>query len=405
MAAENLAGLEGYRLEHALFCIKGGVRTCDDYENCPFRGSSRFDPARQPKSQARAQSRPKPQAKVEQAPEPLVTVDAGELLKQRFRPLVEAVPGLVVEGLTMLIGGPKKGKSWLAYQVAVAVATGGEVLGRRAVKGDVLYLALEDGERRAQSRIQTVMRHLGQTWPKGATLEIGFNAKRGEEVVVQVEDWLACHPDARLVIIDTLQKIRPAGGGKRGQYEVDVEDMGRVLAITQRHPGLAVMVVHHDRKQASDDFLDAASGTHGITGSVDTALVLKRDRFSKQGTISVTGRDVREEEIHVAYDEGDPFWTVDGEGGLSDRDRQYLKFFQEHGPAGPTEAGASVYPTQDRTNAARSIKRLVERGILRAMANGQYDAWPIKPPSTPTDNADNSDTTDNSDNGDNGDNG
>lgn len=328
----------------------------------------------------------------------LVTIGAPELLAKQFRPLVEPVPGLVVEGLGMLIGGPKKGKSWLAYQFAVAVATGGEVLGRRALKGDVLYLALEDGERRAQSRIQTVLRHMGRAWPADAAeLRTGFNAERGDALVQQVEEWLGAHPAARLVIVDTLQKIRPASSGRRNQYELDVEDLGRVLAISQRHPGLSILLVHHDRKQVAPDFLDAASGTHGITGSVDTALVLKRERHEEQGTLEVTGRDVREDVLYLAYDEGDPFWAIDPQGGMTDQQVQAWEWLRDNGPASPSALGDAL--GIDRSNAHRLLQTLVRRQIV--VAEGGLYRLPINAPRKGPDNDDNADNADNDDNEDN----
>lgn len=327
----------------------------------------------------------------------LVTIAAKELLAREFRPLVEPVPGLVTEGLGMLIGGPKKGKSWLAYQFAVAVATGGEVLGREALKGDVLYLALEDGERRAQGRIRTVLRHVGSPWPAdAAALDVAFNAERGDALVAQVEDWVDGHGDARLVIVDTLQKIRPSSSGKRNQYELDVEDLGRVLAVSQRHPGLAILLVHHDRKQEAADFLDSASGTHGITGSVDTALVLKRDRHQAQGTLEVTGRDVREDLIHLAYDESDPYWTIDPMGGLKDEQLEAYRWLEANGPAGPTAIGEVL--GMDKSNTHRMLKGLVDRRML-TVDRGMYRVPFTRP--MHTDNSDNDDNSDNRDNEDN----
>lgn len=323
----------------------------------------------------------------------LVTVSASDLLSREYRPLVEPVPGLVAEGLNMLIGGPKMGKSWLAYQMAVAVATGGEVLGRRADRGDVLYLALEDGERRAQSRIRTVLRHLGQAWPAdGSALDIAFDAEKGDEVVSQIEEWIAARPKPALVIVDTLQKIRPRSSGKRNQYELDVEDLGRVLAVTQRHPGLAVLLVHHDRKQQADDFLDSASGTHGITGSVDVALVLRRARHETQATLDVTGRDIREGKLFLAYDGDDPFWTIDPKGGLTENQVKAWEFVRAHGPMGPTAIGEHL--GMDKSNVSRMLKELVMRRVF-VSEDGRY-RLPLQPMTTATteDNDDNSDNED-----------
>lgn len=299
----------------------------------------------------------------------------------------------------MLIGGPKKGKSWLAYQFAIAIATGGEVLGRRALRGDVLYLALEDGERRAQDRIRIVLSHVGQDrLPRDAAqLEIGFNAERGEALVDQVEAFLVRRPGTRLVIVDTLQKIRPASNGRRGAYELDVEDIGRVQAITQRHPGLAILAVHHDRKEAVADFLDAASGTHGITGSVDTGLLLRRDRHESQGMLEVTGRDVREDMLYLAYDEKSPYWSIDPAGGLSEQQREAFDFIRRNGPSTPSEVGDAL--GIDRRNAGKQLGKLVDRRIL-ATKGGKYSLPFPMPSSRGMDDGDDMNDADDGDDGD-----
>lgn len=294
----------------------------------------------------------------------LELIRARDLLAMDLPPLVETVPGLLVEGLNLLVGAPKIGKSWLAYQCAVAVAVGGDVLGRQALKGDVLYLALEDGERRAQSRIRTILRRLGLAAlpTDAAELDIRFLPTRGDDMVALVEAWLSLHPRAALVEIDTLQKVRPASSGRRNQYELDVEDVGRVLAIAQRHPGLAVGVVHHDRKERGEDFVDAASGTHGISGSVDTLAVIRRRRHEREGTLEVTGRDIPESLMHVAYDDDDPLWVLDPLGGLTEEQREAYAWLGANGPAGAKAMADGL--GRERTSTQKLLDRMVEAGYL-----------------------------------------
>ena len=109
------------------------------------------------------------------------------------------------------------------------------------------------------------------------------------------------HPDAALVAIDTLQRVRAATNGKRNAYEVDVEDLGRLQALF-RDRNVALLIVHHSRKETGDDFLASVSGTYGITGSADTTAVIRRKRLETFGTIVVTGRDVAESEVSVRFD-------------------------------------------------------------------------------------------------------
>lgn len=319
--------------------------------------------------------------------ERLVTFNARDLLANPPARPKEIISDLVPAGLALLASAPKVGKSWLAYQMAVAVATGGEVLGRPAVKGDVLYLALEDGEFRAWSRITSILAHVrgpGDAMPLGsAELEVVFNSARGEELVDQVEEWLGEHPSAATVIIDTLQKVRPGSTGRRNQYELDVEDVGRILGITKRHPNIALLVVHHDTKasrQPGSDFVDAISGTSGIGGTADTLLVLRRKRHEAVGTLEVVGKDVREGLFFLAYDEDSPYWAVDPLGGLSEQQVEVWEWLRANGPAGPTEIGEAI--GMDKSNLQKLLAKMLDRRQL-VSERGVY-RLPINPPTTHT---------------------
>ena len=217
-------------------------------------------------------------------------IDAADLLALELAPLRMVVPDLLPEGMTVLASPPKVGKSCLVYQLAVEVALGGELLGRRVDPGSVLYLALEDGARRGQDRLRAAL--AGRTMPRGR-LEVRWTSPPiGDGLEEDVTVWLDEHPDTAVVAIDTLQKVRRPTNGKRGAYEVDVDDLGRLQALF-RDRRVALVIVHHSRKEAGDDFLASVSGTYGITGSTDSIVVIKRKRMEAFGTIVATGRHPR----------------------------------------------------------------------------------------------------------------
>jgi hypothetical protein len=93
-----------------------------------------------------------------------LAINGADLDAEQFDPLEFAVDGLVPEGLGILVGPPKLGKSWLVGDIGLSVAGGGIALNTiRATKRPVLYLALEDGKRRLQSRSRLILR--GQPIP------------------------------------------------------------------------------------------------------------------------------------------------------------------------------------------------------------------------------------------------
>jgi hypothetical protein len=243
------------------------------------------------------------------------TWTARELLETEMPPLAWAIPGILPEGTTVLAARPKIGKSWLAYQTSIAVALGSMVLGQRARPGSALYLALEDGPRRGKSRLEALLAQTGlRAVPEG--LEVAFEWPRmGAGCEEEITAWLDGHPDAVVVWVDTLARIRPKSSGRRGVYEVDYEDMSSLQRIVVDR-GVSLGIVHHDRKAESDDFLEQVSGSHGITGAADTVMVLKRARNSVDAVLSITGRDV--EERALALERNGPAWELSDRGPLVD---------------------------------------------------------------------------------------
>jgi hypothetical protein len=217
------------------------------------------------------------------------------------------------EGATILGGKPKIGKSWFALDIGVAVASGGVALGDKAVEqGAVLYLALEDNQRRLQTRLKKRLN--GGTAPQGLELATQW-PRLNDGGLEALEAWLIAHPDARLVIIDTLAKMRKAGNSndRKTLYDVDYESVEPLLSLAARY-NVAVLIVHHLRKAGAEDPLDEVSGSTGLTGGVDGALVLKRERGRADAYLYVTGRDIEnEQELALSWDNDTATWKIAGD--------------------------------------------------------------------------------------------
>ena len=235
-------------------------------------------------------------------------VTAAHLDTLTFPPLEEHVPGLVCEGFGVIVGPPKIGKSWWVGNVGLACASGGVALGQLHVKRrPVLYLALEDGHRRLQSRLRILSE--GQPLPAG--LELLTSIQAGT-VIATMTEWLDRHRYASpLIVLDTLGKARPQRHSGDDPYIADYQTGSRLKQLVDDIPGSGLLAVHHTRKAVSEDFIDAVSGTQGIAGSADYVLVLSRRRKSKDAVLSVTGRDVTEAEYAMVVDGGR--WSIDGD--------------------------------------------------------------------------------------------
>jgi RecA-family ATPase len=235
-------------------------------------------------------------------------MSASALQTMKFDAIKYIVPGLIPEGLTLLVGRPKIGKSWLALDGALAVASeSGTCLGLPIVEhGAVLYCALEDNARRLQKRITKLIGATKQKWPERLTLTTQWQ-RLDKGGVKDIEEWAKTKSDARLVILDTLASVRPVRD--RDGYKEDYAALAELHRLAN-DMGIAALVLHHQRKAEADDPLDTISGTLGLAGCTDTALVLQGTPNGM--TLYVRGRDVEEAEHAVSFDKQACRWTVQG---------------------------------------------------------------------------------------------
>jgi hypothetical protein len=296
---------------------------------------------------------------------------AKELMDIDFPPPRWAVPGLICEGVTLLTGPPKVGKSWLSLGLAVAVATGGAAMGRVPVQqGPVLYLALEDTARRLKTRLSKV---LGAT-PPPVGLTLATECAPFPAGAAELTLWLDEHPDARLIIIDVLAKVRGASAPGIDPYQADYAAIGRFKVLADRY-GVAIVLVHHVRKMASDDFLAEVSGTFGLAGAADATLSLKRGRGQADGVLHVTGRDVDESEYAAAFDPEHGAWCLlDGPAethNLGDTRHRIRTHLETHPDSSPKQIAEAIGPDQ-HDNIRTHLGRMIEDGQVVSSRRGRY---------------------------------
>jgi hypothetical protein len=295
---------------------------------------------------------------------------ADELMTTTFPEPRWAVPGLVAEGLTLLVGSPKLGKSWLCLGLSIAVASGGCALGRIPVEqGDVLYAALEDTARRLQGRLHAVLD--GEPVPTG--LHVTIALPRGGEMVSMVDEWLTEHPNARLVIIDVLRKVTPRSDG-RDRYEADLDAMSALKNLADQH-AVAILVVHHTRKMTDDsDVFNEVNGSTGLTGGADAILIAKRARNTSEAVLHVTGRDITEQDYGLSWHADTCTWSLLEEpvavAFLRDTRRKILDYVTEHPLSTPTQIaeGTGLAPGTVKVN----VRRMVEDDQLDSDGQGRY---------------------------------
>lgn len=213
-------------------------------------------------------------------------IDAQTLLSTPLPPVRWLIPDLLPAGLALLAGASKSGKSWLCLWLSLQLAQDGEFWGRAVPAQTVLYLCLEDTYARIQNRLFRLTEDVvpDRLYFQTACESIGQGLER------QIETFLTRHPETGLVIIDTLQKVREADS-TTGIYASDYQDMSVLKALADRH-NIALLLVHHLRKQSAADPFQQISGSNGLMGAADTIWLLQRQRMSNAARLLVTGRDM-----------------------------------------------------------------------------------------------------------------
>lgn len=306
---------------------------------------------------------------------------AAELMRMDLGHMRWAVDGIVPEGATILAGKPKMGKSWLAMHLAITVARGGQALGKIPVEpGPVHYLSLEDGTRRLQSRLRRFLDPQGQDWPQCLTFYTRW-AKYKEGGLDALEKLMATDKP-RLVIIDTLIRVRNNRSGNATLYSEDYEAISVLQQLALQH-GVAVLIVTHVRKTpplepVDADPLEQVSGTMGLTGAADTVLTLRRKRFGTEAKLSITGRDVEEKDLQLSWHPAECRWILEGEivgAPLNTEQRKIIAALQQVSRPLSVMQVLRLSDTSLRYDALQKCMiRMAKDGLIRKDGHGLYAA-------------------------------
>ena len=307
----------------------------------------------------------------------LETMTAEQLQSAPYSPVPFLVDELLPEGLHILAGAPKIGKSWLALWLCLCVSQGRPLWNFAVTQGEVLYLSLEDSYRRIQSRLFDL------TEDAPPTLHFAIMAdtlKHGLEQ--QIEQFLTEHPATKLVVIDTLQRVRSAGSDSN-LYANDYQDVGLLKQLADRHH-IAILLIHHLRKLHDDDPMNMISGSTGLSGAADSAFVLQKNaRSANAASLHCTGRDIPDRTLKLELGEEDHVWklladskTCTGASKISAL--QLVHLFSALLSADPTYTGTpsalsakidpdgrlGITPKKVTRLALESVETLRENGIL-----------------------------------------
>lgn len=304
-------------------------------------------------------------------------ITAAALVAKVLPPLVSVVEGILPAGATLLTGKSKDGKSLMAYNLALAVASGGKALGRFAVQqGAVWYLALEDGERRAQARINAQRDKYPIPAAALECLELTlWDAPRLTQGLEEdLTQWMTDTQDARLVIIDILEKVRPPRRRNGSVYEEDYQATQSITRLAQDH-NVAVLIIHHANKLNPSDFRDSASGSMSLLGGADNFWSLTRQALNSDATLRITGRDILEEQ-ELALEFKDGYWSVLGNAAEvnQSRERQAILALLQGQKRAMTPKQIADALQKNHSTIKTILRAMVEAGSLLQPWDGHYAA-------------------------------
>lgn len=297
---------------------------------------------------------------------PIQSVTAAELDMMDIPPIEWIVEKILPVGLSM-IGAPSKYyKSYMALGLCVAICKGGKFLDFDCNKHDCLYLDLESTKRRPKSRLNQI---LGPFLEKPDNLHIITGTddpgRIGDGFEAQIEYQLQQHPKIKLIIVDVFQMIRQPAKKNQSGYDRDYDDFKVLKQIADKHE-IGLMLIHHTRKMKDpSDVFNELSGSVGVMGALDCAWVItKDDRYSEEGTLHITGRDMESQKLKIKFNKKSFQWEYIGTE--EDIEAQRLLFEYQQSPV------------------VETIKKLVEQGGGRwegsasdIKAASKYLSWEI----------------------------
>lgn len=296
---------------------------------------------------------------------------AALLRTKTFQPIKFIVPNLITEGVNLLVSRPKLGKSWLALDVCLAASGDGYTLGNlKPMQGDVLYLALEDSERRLQGRIDRLLGAF-RDWP--ARLHIKTRWRRIDDGGIDdLKEWCDSVTEPVLIVIDVFAKIRPAHSKSKMLYEADYEAIGALQEFATDKK-VAVVLVHHDRKMEAEDPFDTVSGSHGLTGAADTIIILKRT--TNGVTLHARGRDIEEQELAIQFNRDNCKWAILGTAQEIKRSDERTRIIEALKKANGPMSVKAIMAAADmpkRNNLEFLLSKMLLEGEIERVGRGEY---------------------------------
>lgn len=303
-------------------------------------------------------------------PKPVEDDEARGIYDANYPDPVPLIDAILYPGLTILGGRPKVGKSWLALQLALAAVSAQNFCGYLPVKKTFrcTYFSLEDRRRQIRTRLRRLtpreeyLRNLRFVFELDPLMTGG---------AASLDQYLAGHPSDLIIVDSLLAAVRQAKRGNVDALQADYNIVDLLRQVAEKHM-LALVVVAHTRK-AGGDFLDMIQGTSGTTAAADAVWVLQRTPEGN-ATLSVTGREVENNVYELRRENGEPAWTITGEGDevtQSEARKDILQLLRDEGPMKPSRIAQQLH--KNISGVHRLLCALCDANKVIRTGYGTYD--------------------------------
>lgn len=233
-------------------------------------------------------------------------ISAKELQELELPEVTYYVENLLPQGLNLICSVPKLGKSWLSLQLCLSITKGEKFLGFNTIQSSCLYLALEDSFNRLKERTDKLLN--GKSAPSNLYFINNIN-DLDTGLIETLEYYISIDKNIKVIIIDTLQKIRGVSKSTN-VYANDYKELSKIKSFADKY-NICVVLIHHLKKGGdNNDVFEKVSGTNGITGTVDTTFVLnKKNRNDIETILSVVGRDIEHNEYVLTFNKDSCVWN------------------------------------------------------------------------------------------------
>lgn len=189
--------------------------------------------------------------------------------------------------------------------------------------------------------------------------------------------FVSRHRGTRLIVVDTLKRVRGQGNARRNAYDEDYEALQPMAALGDEL-GVSFLIIHHTNKRDSGDVMDLVSGSTGLTAAVDNVLVMQKKRGETDARLVVIPREEEEQELALRFDPSIATWILRGraeEVAKTDERQTILDAIKENGPMKPKDI--AIVLDVEEVNIRRLTRKMLEAGTLfQEQKRGPYSLPP-----------------------------